>query len=684
MKQSLYKFILLIYSIILMMVAMLYAIEPINNYSINTFSYYHDFYLSQGYPDGMAVMVMPEEYKYNYEDFLKDLDEIACNNNVLVSVFSVENDMGNDRYSLYTTSNDIMHRYLLTVGSNDEFGPTTFLSSHASNSSNKILTILSLTQLDFQSIINHETASQIYNLIDLDINDENNINQFNQELDHLNPGVRFNLTQTPYEGEFFSLINLYGGLFRHKIEKVAIVLSLTLIVTILSYSLYRSVGFYKNEGFSTLQIFNRLFAKSFIQFVLLIMLILYALLFICFRNNLYTFKVVVFALAMQQVQIIGLSILFSLLIYGVFYVIPILVSINGKNYLEPINITCLVFKLVILWLMIPLTLPFLSATKNYCIENYRKEIVLSTLNNLYMFGSRKNSTYFDELGYSNTNKIYQIFMDDYQAFEFNQSMLLKSDYSNVNDPDYAYIIDKGYIDHYGLIDSIDPSKVYVIDHNNQSINQELVNSYLVDYGYDLDNVEYIEINENLQNYALQELLLKDSLSQYPLIIYPTESSSQLSIQSLKFYSSLGYEATVNAIDQLFNHFGYQTPFRIESLQNRYLGYLTTFNTMYLTSIIPFIVLFISFIVIMIVLEMIDNVANSKKYYLRFVEGNQTLTLGAYMIKFSIPTVFAFAICLVNHQLTSFKAILISLFCYGLLEVIGYSVLNHVIIKRGNK
>ena len=126
MKHGTFKFFVFIYVFILIMTGMLYAIEPINNYSINTFSYYHDYYLSQGYPGGMAVMVMPEEYKYNYEDFLKDLDEIACNNNVLVSVFSVENDMGNDRYSLYTTSNDTMHRYLLTVGSNDEFGPTTF------------------------------------------------------------------------------------------------------------------------------------------------------------------------------------------------------------------------------------------------------------------------------------------------------------------------------------------------------------------------------------------------------------------------------------------------------------------------------------------------------------------------------------------------------------------------------
>lgn len=658
----------------LFLLAGLFTIPIFNNLSVNRMATYSRYYDTAGY-NKIAIEIDNNIYlsKIDREEFHEKLNELANEYQILVYKLKVTTTEEQNIIRTYLSDNDIFIENALLVKKGIPYiaKETFYSTTNSKTQEHEIPLIFSEVQVEVTSIINDNENYGYYNLINLNKESEGKFDEFIEGLLAEYPELSMIKQENVHKYKDNSDFTYLDSPFEPLLIKFVIVLILALLLCSKIFSLNKCISLLKIEGNSNFKIYLVLFFKPFIMLSLCIYSAFILLIFLCFKDSINTFQCIAQLFSIQCAQLFLTMTLISMVMYLIISSIPIMISYKGKNQLDEVELIAYAVKILICFLLIPITVPSYLSVCGLFTSNIREEHVRGLLNNYYVFSSETFSTYSQDIGSQNYIAVRDDLIWNNGLFDQSKTYFFNSNFAK---EDSFYAVDLSYCFQVNLMNENDQfNEIYIFLKKGEIYNRELLLKKVSSSVRESIPINFVEYDFDLQSYSINDLLFHDEIEDIPLIYYPEEKGLEGQLNYKMIYYNGSLENAQSYVDNVFIMHGYSPQFYLSSLEADYAYSLDISNSNYFKSVINFFFLLAAYCLANKFFIEVDVDSNKKRYFIARTEGGVPYNLYLYLIKFASASVIAFAACLLSKRIYMDENSLILFLAFILIELFEYKV-----------
>lgn len=677
---SLLSLLILIFSIVL-------TRNPFNYVSAFRLTMYVRAYDATGHL--RTALKIPESEELSSIDsyeFHSTMEEIAKENHLVV--YSVEaNTDSLESYSLFITDNDLyINDWLLVDGSTKVNLDDNVYSMKSDNKKYKISNILYPPfNLSLSNLKNKTKNNGNYILFNLEGDIEGNVTNFIEGLQKIYGDFSYSGDGTTMY-DFTSDLEYSGGLTNDLKLKVAIVLILTLMLCSKIFSMTREISVHKIEGQNAFSIYWDMFLKYLIKYSLIDLLLFFICLFIYFLGGINSFRVFSDLFLLEYVQVFGIEIVISIILYLVIRFVPIVSSFKGESKMTFVEQIAYITKMGAVFILLPSVLTCFTQTKDLITMASRHEHVLSILENYYQFGSDLTSRYSLDVGQDSYLAVREQFVKETGGFVFGKSYwsetLQTPDADNLK---WFYKISWSYIRNNNLLDNDDweNDAVVFMTPGVTYTEGEIEWNIFTSLGSE-KTVHFIYIDYYPDTFSFNELLKQDKVSSYPLVYTPDLYGYEGQMTGSIFYYEGSLEEAIELANKAFKDNGYAPAYTIESMQNNFEQHYELNAENLIKQVCLFLAILFAIALTNRFLIQSDIDSNSQRYRVAFTEGVQPYGILTYILKIASPAFLALIACVISKRITGLNNIIYNIVFIIIFETILYAYYLHYYRKVVHK
>ncbi len=677
-----------ILSFLILLFALILTRTPFNLVSAFRITEYSRAYDMSGHL--RTTMTIPESESLssiNPKEFYSSMEEIAKNNHLVV--YSAEiNAESSESYSLFLTDNDLyINDWLLVDGSAKiNLNETNIYSTNSKNRKFKISTFFPSFSLSLSNLKNKTSVGGGYILYNLEGNIEENVNNFIEDLQKEYGDFSYKGDGSKTYYDYTSDLEYSGGLTNDLKLKVAIVLILTLMLCSKIFSMTREISVHKIEGQNAYSIYWDMFLKYLIEYSMIDLLIFFVCLFIYFFGGINSFRVFSDLFLLEYIQVFGIEIVISLIIYLVIRFVPIVSSFKGESKMTFVEQIAYITKMGAVFILLPSVLTCFTQTKDLIVMVSRHKHVLGLLENYYQFGGDLTSRYSLDIGQESYIAVRDQFVAETGGFRFGKGYwsetLQTPDADNLK---WFYNISWSYIRNNNLLDSDDWKNDAVVfmtpgvTYTEGEIEWNIFSSL----GSEKE-VHFIYIDFYPDTFSLSELLKQDKVSAYPLVYTPDLYGYEGQMTGSIFYYEGNIEEATELANKAFRDNGYAPAYTIESMKNNFESYYRVNVQSLLKKVILFIAIIFAIAFTNRFLIQSDIDSNSQRYRVAYTEGVQPYGILTYILKIASPAFLALVACIISKRIRGLSNITYNIVFIIIFEAVLYLYYLHYYRKVVHK
>ncbi len=677
-----------ILSLLILFFALILTIIPFNLVSAFRITEYSRAYDMSGHL--RTIMEIPESESLssiNPKEFYSSMEEIAKKNHLVV--YSAEmNTESSESFSLFLTDNDLyINDWLLVDGSTKiNLNETNVYSTNSKNREFRISTFFPSFSLSLSNLKNKTSASGRYILYNLEGNIEENVNNFIEDLQKEYGDFSYKGDGSKTYYDYTSDLEYSGGLTNDLKLKVAIVLILTLMLCSKIFSMTREISVHKIEGQNAFSIYWDMFLKYLIEYSMIDLLIFFVCLFIYFFGGINSFRVFSDLFLLEYIQVFGMEIVISLILYLVIRFVPIVSSFKGESKMTFVEQIAYITKMGAVFILLPSVLTCFTQTKDLITMISRHKHVLGILENYYQFGGDLTSRYSLDIGQESYIAVRDQFVAETGGFRFGKGYwsetLQTPDADNLK---WFYNISWSYIRNNNLLDSDDWKNDAVVfmtpgvTYTEGEIEWNIFSSL----GSEKE-VHFIYIDYYPDTFSLSELLKQDKVSAYPLVYTPDLYGYEGQMTGSIFYYEGNIEEATELANKAFRDNGYAPAYTIESMKNNFESYYEVNIQNLMKKVILFIAIICAIAFTNRFLIQSDIDSNSQRYRVAYTEGVQPYGILTYILKIASPAFLALVACIISKRITGFSNIAYNIVFIIIFEAVLYFYYLHYYRKVVHK
>lgn len=621
-------------------------------------------------------------------EFHSTMEELAKNNHLVVYGLESDENTSTITYRMYLSDNDIyINEWLLVDGSAKINLNDNVYSMKSDNKKYKISNILYPSfNLSVSNLKNKTKNSGVYFLFNLEGDIEENVTNFIE-------GLQKEYGDFPYKGngsktyyDYTSDLEYSGGLTNDLKLKVAIVLILTLMLCSKIFSMTREISVHKIEGQNAFSIYWDMFLKYLIKYSLIDLLLFFICLFIYFFGGINSFRVFSDLFLLEYVQVFGIEIVISLVIYLVIRFVPIVSSFKGESKMTFVEQIAYITKMGAVFILLPSVLTCFTQTKDLITMVSRHEHVLNILENYYQFGGDLASRYSLDIGQDSYLAVREQFVKETGGFVFSKGYwsetLQTPDADNLK---WFYKISWSYIRNNHLLDNDDwvNDAVVFMTPGVTYTESEIEWNIFTSLGSEKD-VHFIYIDYYPDTFSFNELLKQDKVSSYPLVYTPDLYGYEGQMTGSIFYYEGSLEEATELANKAFRDNGYAPAYTIESMQNNFEQHYEVNAENLIKQVCLFLAILFAIALTNRFLIQSDIDSNSQRYRVAFTEGVQPYGILTYILKIASPAFLALIACVISKRITGLNNIFYNFIFIIIFESILYIYYLHYYRKVVHK
>lgn len=620
-------------------------------------------------------------------EFHSTMEEVAKQNHLVV--YAVEEDANTSTvtYRIYLSDNDLyINDWLLVDGSTKINLNDNVYSMESDNKKYKISNILYPSfKLSLYDLRYKTTNGGYYLLINLEGNIEDNITNFISELQSEYGDFSYSGDGTTMY-DFTSDLEYSGGLTYDLKLKVAVVLILTLMLCSKIFSMTREISVHKIEGENAFSIYWDMFLKNLLHYSLIYLGIFFIAFFIYFFGGINSFRVFSDLFLLEYIQVFGIEIVISLVIYLVIRFVPIVSSFKGESKMTFVEQIAYITKMGAIFILLPSVLTCFTQTKDLITMVSRHEHVLNILENYYQFGSDLTSRYSLDIGQDSYLAVREQFVEETGGFVFGKGYwsetLQTPDAENL---DWFYKISWSYIRNNNLLDNDDweNDAVVFMTPGVTYTEGEIEWNIFTSLGSE-KNVHFIYIDYYPDTFSFNELLKQDKVSSYPLVYTPDLYGYEGQMTGSIFYYEGSLEEATELANKAFRDNGYAPAYTIESMQNNFEQHYEINAENLMKQVCLFLAILFAIALTNRFLIQSDIDSNSQRYRVAFTEGVQPYGILTYILKIASPAFLALIACVISKRITGLNNIFYNFIFIIIFESILYIYYLHYYRKVVHK
>lgn len=580
----------------------------------------------------------------NTIEFHTTLNKIATENNlIIVKIKYGETEDLRDAVSIYTTDNDSYYKthVMLADGYVNLSDSKNIYTFNAKDKKQRIAGILGF-HVRLTSTINDPQNEGFYNFISLKGDIQDNLHSFEQAMIQAYPNFKMNHQyKTEMTGEKFSFITLEELIFYKKM-KAAIPFLLMILLCSILFSESKKISLLKIEGYTSIQIFWKLFFKPYLYISFSFMCLFLLGSAIYYSGNLITVKYFTFISFAQFMQIHGITLIYSTLLLGIIKAIPMKTHLKGKNNLQEVFYGSLLLKGAIVFISLPLLLSGLTNLYKTVQMVSRYHHVNEKIKNWYMMDTQLPTEYHRDIGTERYISIQTRLKKDNELTSYGSGYYWGE--NGIDPSKKIYFFDDVQVKKQNLVEGeFKEEEIYIFYRKGYQYERDFYQKKVQDYLTTPRAVNIVEYDKKIYNNSVWDLLFTDEIDyKAPILYIPVEDEYKGQIARASFKYNGNVLEAQNYLTQVFKDAGYGRTYSIRSYKSTYDYFYYDNLKYYLHSIVLITIIIVSGYLIASLMIDIDIANNYKKYYISMVEGLSPMPIVLYMMKMSLVTVLAIA------------------------------------------
>lgn len=674
-------------SLFLLIFSCALTIIPFDTISIYRLTTYPRAYETTGHLKA-SFSIADSSYDFDTKYFFETMDKLATENHLVVFCAKQNGKNTQDCYDLYLSSNDIyIDNWLLLEGEThvDLSGNNQYVIK-AEDRKYRISNFIPLASLSLSNLKNCNQISGIYILFNLEGDIKVNATKFIEQLQDEVGKFSYVDCGTSTFYDTYSDLDYIGGVTKDVKLKIAGIIIFTLLLCSKIFSMTREISVHKIEGENAFSIYWSMFLQYLIKYSLLDLFFFFICLFIYFFGGVNSFRVFSDLFLLEYVQVFGIEIVLSVILYLIIRFVPIVSSFKGESKMNFVEQLAYITKMISVFILLPYVITSFVQAKDLVIMASRHKHVLNTLENYYQFGNNLTSRYSLDIGQNSYIAVRNEFVQETNGFGFNKSYWsAELQTPNATNLDWFYSISWSYIRNNNLLDNDDwkNDAVVFMTPGVTYTEGEIEWNIFTSLG-DEKEVHFIYIDYYPNTLSFSELLKQDKVSSYPLVYTPDLYGYEGQMNDYIFYYEGTLEEATNLANKAFTDNGYTPALQVDSMKKTYESYYQSIIKSYLKQTFLFIASMIALAFTNRFLIQSDIDCNSQRYRVAYTEGVQPYGLLTYILKIASPTILALIACILSKRITGLNNVIYNILFIFIFEISLYLYYLHYYRKVVHK
>ena len=639
---------------------------------------YYAFYAYNDKNSESVVITIENSEKINNIDnkqFFSSLDQCAVNNDLIIHAL-VYNTSGSNDYNLYISSNDtaVQENLMLKKGyaKNSEK-----YSNYADDTDHQILQFGNIVLYSVEPLANCNKKSAFLTVISTDGNvvgkTKEMLNDFAGIYGEINvkSPMASSITKMS-ENELTIILSSFNDI------SLKFGLSIVLIVLLCSkiFAYTKRIALMKIEGDSSFEIYYALFLRDYGLMQIIAYAVFICISYLIYGSNFNSFKIINEVMFVEMIQMVLLIVLVSFIIYMVIKYIPITLEVKGHNNLNEVWKVAYIIKIIIITIILSSIVTTIDNSYKLLKMTIRKDNVIDSLDNQYVFGTLKSSLEYDmDIGKENYIRLKEYLADNNILFEQSKAYFMVNNQLR----EQYYAVDELYLKNNDLLDECNVEHICIFTNQYHDVDALIENTKkMVNKEYEID---IIDKKIDLPSYNFSDLILQDNIQSSPLIYLPVEDNLKGQLNSCILIYDGDFQEVQNYIDDVFYQFGYVPAFNMSSRQEMFKMYYLVYKNNYQQQFLFLLVMILAYIFANRLLVEIDIENNAKRYIIANYEGIDPYPLFIYIQKMASPGIIALAINVILFRNFSIRDLLIKILFIIIMELLLYILFIFKYVKE---